>query len=69
MCSLNERVSYIGILCHTPIGKLAGDLMAYERRRGANRQIIIVESAGVSLKSKLFTSNPWAKEGKKHWSA
>ena len=38
----------------TPNGELALALRAYEKRRGANRRIRIVERAGLSLKQKLF---------------
>ena len=47
----------------TPNGKLATALCTYEKKRGAKWQIRIVERAGISLKSKLFLSNPWSKEG------
>ena len=48
---------------YTPDGALATALRAYEKKRGAKKKIRIVERAGVSLKSKLFSSNPWSKEG------
>ena len=48
---------------YTPDGALATALRAYEKKRGAKKRIRIVERAGVSLKSKLFSSNPWSKEG------
>ena len=47
-------------MAHWPV---ATALCAYERRGGAKRCIRIVERAGISLKSKLFSSNPWSKEG------
>ena len=47
----------------TPNGELASAFREYEKKRGASRRIRIVERAGVSLKQKLFSSNPWAKEG------
>ena len=47
----------------TPGGELAAALRAYEKKRGSLRRIRIVERAGVSLKNKLFSSNPWAKDG------
>ena len=48
---------------YTPDGALATALRAYEKKRGAKRRIRIVERAGISLKSKLFSTNPWSKEG------
>ena len=48
---------------YTPDGALATALRAYEKKRGAKKRIRIVERAGVSLKSKLFSTNPWSKEG------
>ena len=48
---------------YTPNGALATALWAYEKKRGAKRRIRIVERAGISLKKKLFSSNPWSKEG------
>ena len=48
---------------YTPDGALATALRAYEKKRGAKKRIRIVERAGISLKSKLFSTNPWSKEG------
>jgi hypothetical protein len=55
-----ESVLYVP---QTPGGELAAALRAYEKKRGSLRRIRIVERAGVSLKNKLFSSNPWAKDG------
>jgi hypothetical protein len=55
-----ESVLYVP---QTPGGELAAALRAYEKKRGSLRRIRIVERAGISLKNKLFSSNPWAKDG------
>ena len=47
----------------TPGGELAAALRAYEKKRGSLRRIRVVERAGISLKDKLFSSNPWSKDG------
>jgi hypothetical protein len=61
----NRKWEYESVLLvpQTPGGELAAALRAFERKRGALRRIRIVERAGVSLKQKLFSSNPWAREG------
>ena len=48
-----ETVLFVPV---TPNGALATALWAYEKKRGAKRRIRIVERAGISLKSKLFSS-------------
>ena len=55
-----ETVLFVPV---TPNGALATALRAYEKKRGAKRRIRIMERAGISLKSKLFLRNSWAKEG------
>ena len=55
-----ESVLYVP---QTPGGELAAALRAYEKKRGSLRRIRVVERAGISLKNKLFSSNPWAKDG------
>ena len=55
-----ESVLYVP---QTPGGELAAAMRAYEKKRGSLWRIRIVERTEISLKNKLFSSNPWAKDG------